>query len=277
MSGRQDEQTLHPPRPMNPSSSPIATITDPIVEVRDLNLYYAASQALRGISLDIPRKKVTALIGPSGCGKSTFIRCLNRMNDLIDHVRIEGEIKLDGQDIHDGSVDVIALRRRVGMVFQKWNPFPKSIYENVIYGLRVAGVKERALLDETVEKSLRRAALWDEVKDRLHQSAMGMSGGQMQRLCIARAIAVAPEIILMDEPCSALDPRSTSRIEELIRELQGEYTIIIVTHNMQQAARVSDFTAYFYLGSLIEYGLTKRIFTTPRRKETEDYITGRFG
>ncbi len=262
---------------MNPSSSPIATLTDPIVEVRDLNLYYAASQALRGISLDIPRKKVTALIGPSGCGKSTFIRCLNRMNDLIDHVRIEGEIKLDGQDIHDGSVDVIALRRRVGMVFQKWNPFPKSIYENVIYGLRVAGVKERALLDETVEKSLRRAALWDEVKDRLHQSAMGMSGGQMQRLCIARAIAVAPEIILMDEPCSALDPRSTSRIEELIRELQGEYTIIIVTHNMQQAARVSDFTAYFYLGSLIEYGLTKRIFTTPRRKETEDYITGRFG
>ncbi|MDA8418977.1 MAG: phosphate ABC transporter ATP-binding protein PstB [Desulfobacteraceae bacterium] len=262
---------------MNPSSSPIATITDPIVEVRDLNLYYGTSQALRGISLDIPRKKVTALIGPSGCGKSTFIRCLNRMNDLIDHVRLEGEIKLDGQNIHDGSVDVIALRRRVGMVFQKWNPFPKSIYENVIYGLRVAGVKERTLLDETVEKSLRRAALWDEVKDRLHQSAMGMSGGQMQRLCIARAIAVAPEIILMDEPCSALDPRSTSRIEELIRELQGEYTIIIVTHNMQQAARVSDFTAYFYLGSLIEYGLTKRIFTTPRRKETEDYITGRFG
>ncbi len=262
---------------MNPSSSPIATITDPIVEVRDLNLYYGTSQALRGISLDIPRKKVTALIGPSGCGKSTFIRCLNRMNDLIDHVRLEGEIKLDGQNIHDGSVDVIALRRRVGMVLQKWNPFPKSIYENVIYGLRVAGVKERTLLDETVEKSLRRAALWDEVKDRLHQSAMGMSGGQMQRLCIARAIAVAPEIILMDEPCSALDPRSTSRIEELIRELQGEYTIIIVTHNMQQAARVSDFTAYFYLGSLIEYGLTKRIFTTPRRKETEDYITGRFG
>lgn len=253
------------------------SITDAIVDVKDLHLYYGASEALRGISMSIPRKKVTALIGPSGCGKSTFIRCFNRMNDLIESIRIEGEIKIDGQDIYDTQVDVIELRRRVGMVFQKWNPFPKSIYENVIYGLRIAGVRDKNVLDEAVEKSLRRAALWDEVKDRLDESAMGMSGGQMQRLCIARAIAVAPEIILMDEPCSALDPRSTARIEDLIRELQGEFTIIIVTHNMQQAARVSDFTAYFYLGSLIEFGLTKRIFTTPVCKETEDYITGRFG
>jgi len=252
-------------------------ITDAIVDVKDLHLYYGASEALRGISMSIPRKKVTALIGPSGCGKSTFIRCFNRMNDLIESIRIEGEIKIDGQNIYDSHVDVIELRRRVGMVFQKWNPFPKSIYENVIYGLRIAGVNDKNVLDETVEKSLRRAALWDEVKDRLHESAMGMSGGQMQRLCIARAIAVAPEIILMDEPCSALDPRSTARIEDLIRELQGEFTIIIVTHNMQQAARVSDFTAYFYLGSLIEFGLTKKIFTTPVCKDTEDYITGRFG
>ncbi len=255
----------------------IMTITDAIAEVHDLHLYYGESHALRGISMSIPRKKVTALIGPSGCGKSTFIRCFNRMNDLIESITIQGLIQIDGQDINGNDVDVIELRRRVGMVFQKWNPFPKSIYENVIYGLRIAGVKERAILDETVEKSLKRAALWDEVKDRLQQSAMGLSGGQMQRLCIARAIAVSPEIILMDEPCSALDPRSTARIEELIRELQGDYTIIIVTHNMQQAARVSDFTAYFYLGELIEFGLTKRIFTNPIRKETEDYITGRFG
>ncbi|MBA3014168.1 MAG: phosphate ABC transporter ATP-binding protein [Proteobacteria bacterium] len=262
---------------MSPQPNPIMSITDAIVDVKDLHLYYGASEALRGISMSIPRKKVTALIGPSGCGKSTFIRCFNRMNDLIESIRIEGEIRIDGQDIYDTQVDVIELRRRVGMVFQKWNPFPKSIYENVIYGLRIAGVKDKNVLDETVENSLRRAALWDEVKDRLHESAMGMSGGQMQRLCIARAIAVAPEIILMDEPCSALDPRSTARIEDLIRELQGEFTIIIVTHNMQQAARVSDFTAYFYLGSLIEFGLTKRIFTTPVCKETEDYITGRFG
>ena len=255
----------------------IMTIKDAIAEVRDLNLFYGDSQALRGITMSIPRKKVTALIGPSGCGKSTFIRCFNRMNDLIDSIRIQGTITIDGQDINGNSVDVIELRRRVGMVFQKWNPFPKSIYENVIYGLRIAGVNDSTLLDATVEKSLKRAALWDEVKDRLHQSAMGMSGGQMQRLCIARAIAVSPEIILMDEPCSALDPRSTAKIEELIRELQGDYTIIIVTHNMQQAARVSDFTAYFYLGELFEFGLTKTVFTVPVRKETEDYITGRFG
>ena len=262
---------------MSPQKKSIMSITDAIAEVNDLHLYYGDSPALRGISMSIPRKKVTALIGPSGCGKSTFIRCFNRMNDLIDSIRIEGMIKIDGQDINDDNVDVIELRRRVGMVFQKWNPFPKSIYENVIYGLRIAGVKDKGVLDEAVEQSLKRAALWEEVKDRLHQSAMGMSGGQMQRLCIARAIAVSPEIILMDEPCSALDPRSTARIEELIRELQGDYTIIIVTHNMQQAARVSDFTAYFYLGELIEFGLTKRVFTNPVRKETEDYITGRFG
>jgi len=262
---------------MNQQTNSIMSITDALVEVKDLHLFYGESEALRGINMSIPRKKVTALIGPSGCGKSTFIRCLNRMNDLIESIRITGKITIDGGDIYDNAIDVIELRRRVGMVFQKWNPFPKSIYENVIYGLRIAGVRDKTVLDETVEKSLRRAALWDEMKDRLHDSAMGMSGGQMQRLCIARAIAVSPEIILMDEPCSALDPRSTSRIEELIRELQGDYTIIIVTHNMQQAARISDFTAYFYLGELMEFGLTKRLFTSPVRKETEDYITGRFG
>jgi phosphate transport system ATP-binding protein len=199
------------------------------------------------------------------------------MNDLVEGLRIEGLIAIDGENINDPSLDVIELRRKVGMVFQKWNPFPKSIYENVIYGLRIAGIKERAVLDQAVEQSLKRAALWDEVKDRLQQSAMGLSGGQMQRLCIARAVAVNPEIILMDEPCSALDPRSTSRIEDLIRELRGEYTIIIVTHNMQQAARISDYTAYMYLGELIEYGPTQKLFTVPERKETEDYITGRFG
>lgn len=262
---------------MGQATNAIMSITDAVAEVRELHLYYGDSHALRGITMSIPRKKVTALIGPSGCGKSTFIRCFNRMNDLIESIRLQGTILIDGQDINDNSVDVIELRRRVGMVFQKWNPFPKSIYENVIYGLRIAGVKDKTVLDQTVEQSLKRAALWDEVKDRLPQSAMGLSGGQMQRLCIARAIAVSPEIILMDEPCSALDPRSTARIEELIRELQGDYTIIIVTHNMQQAARVSDFTAYFYLGELIEFGLTKRVFTNPVRKETEDYITGRFG
>jgi len=261
-----------------PKSNPaIRQVTDAIIEVKGLNLYYGEKQALNDITMSFPRNKVTALIGPSGCGKSTLIRCFNRMNDLIDSIRIEGEIKIEGLDIHDSKLDVIELRRRVGMVFQKWNPFPKSIYENVIYGLRIAGMNKKKILDETVEKSLKRAAIWDEVKDRLNESAMGLSGGQMQRLCIARAIAVEPEVILMDEPCSALDPRSTAKIEELIRELQGEYTIIIVTHNMQQAARVSDFTAYLYLGELIEYDLTKKVFTTPIRKQTEDYITGRFG
>ena len=262
---------------MRTPQNPIVQIDQPQVEVEHLNLYYGQSQALKNLSFGIPAGQVTALIGPSGCGKSTFIRCINRMNDLVDGLRVEGSIRIDGEDINDPSLDVIELRRKAGMVFQKWNPFPKSIYENVIYGLRIAGIRDRKVLDEAVEKSLKRAALWEEVKDRLHQSAMGLSGGQMQRLCIARAIAVSPEIILMDEPCSALDPRSTSRIEELIRELRGDYTIIIVTHNMQQAARISDYTAYMYLGELIEYGPTQKLFTVPEMKETEDYITGRFG
>ncbi len=262
---------------MTQKNPAIVAIKNPQVEVQHLSLFYGESQALYDVTFGIPKSQVTALIGPSGCGKSTLIRCMNRMNDLIDGLCIEGTIKIDGEDIHAPSVDVIELRRRVGMVFQKWNPFPKSIYENVIYGLRIAGIKNRAVLDEAVEKSLKRAAIWDEVKDRLDQSAMGLSGGQMQRLCIARAIAVNPEIILMDEPCSALDPRSTARIEELIRELRADYTIIIVTHNMQQAARISDYTAYMYLGKLVEYGPTKRIFTVPMKKDTEDYITGRFG
>lgn len=262
---------------MTQKNPAIVEIKTPQVEVQNLSLFYGESQALYDVTFGIPKSQVTALIGPSGCGKSTLIRCMNRMNDLIDGLRIEGTIRIDGEDIHAPSVDVIELRRRVGMVFQKWNPFPKSIYENVIYGLRIAGIKNRAVLDEAVEKSLKRAAIWDEVKDRLDQSAMGLSGGQMQRLCIARAIAVNPEIILMDEPCSALDPRSTARIEELIRELRADYTIIIVTHNMQQAARISDYTAYMYLGKLVEYGPTKRIFTVPMKKDTEDYITGRFG
>ncbi|MHB1398798.1 MAG: phosphate ABC transporter ATP-binding protein PstB [Trichloromonadaceae bacterium] len=251
--------------------------SDPIVEASNLNFYYGSSQALHNLNITFPRGQVTALIGPSGCGKSTFLRCLNRMNDLVDIARVEGNIKLNGVDIHSKELDVIELRRRVGMVFQKSNPFPKSIYENVIYGLRIAGIKEKALLDQAVEKSLRGAALWDEVKDRLQQSALGLSGGQMQRLCIARAIAVNPEVILMDEPCSALDPKSTARVEELIGELRQEYSIIIVTHNMQQAARVSDYTAFLYEGLLVEFGLTKKIFMKPKNKQTEDYITGRFG
>ena len=278
--GRQPPNS---PGPVEAGSAPFPDPAVPgaedgrIVSARNLHLYYGASEALHDITMDFPRRQVTALIGPSGCGKSTFLRCLNRMNDLIDEVRTTGEILLDGQDITDPALDVIELRRRVGMVFQRATPFPKSIYENVAYGLRIAGVSNRAILDETVEKSLRRAALWDEVKDRLHESALGFSGGQHQRLCIARAIAVQPEIILMDEPCSALDPRSTTRIEDLIGELRGDYTIIIVTHNMQQAARVSDYTAFLYEGSLIEFGETRRLFTKPQKKETEDYITGRFG
>ena len=251
--------------------------SDPIVEASSLNFFYGSAQALHNINMAFPRGQVTALIGPSGCGKSTFLRCLNRMNDLVDIARVEGEIKLNGVDIHSKALDVIELRRRVGMVFQKSNPFPKSIYENVIYGLRIAGIKDKTTLDEAVEKSLRGAALWDEVKDRLQQSALGMSGGQMQRLCIARAIAVNPEVILMDEPCSALDPKSTARVEELIGELRQNYSIIIVTHNMQQAARVSDYTAFLYEGLLVEFGLTKKIFMKPKNKQTEDYITGRFG
>lgn len=259
-------------------SQPTAvTINDPIIKVAALDFYYGKSKALHGISIEFPRRNVTALIGPSGCGKSTLLRCFNRMNDLIDNIEVRGNILLNGSDINAPTMDVIELRRRVGMVFQKSNPFPKSIYENVIYGLRIAGVKNKAVLDETVERSLRGAALWDEVKDRLHQSALGLSGGQMQRLCIARAIAINPEVILMDEPCSALDPKSTARVEELIGELRDNYTIIIVTHNMQQAARVSDYTAFLYEGDLVEYGVTREMFIKPHKKQTEDYITGRFG
>ena len=252
-------------------------IADPILDINGLYLYYGNKEALRNISLAIPRKRVTAFIGPSGCGKSTLLRCFNRMNDLIEGIHVVGTIKLDGEDINAPDVDVIQLRRRVGMVFQKYNPFPKSIYENVVYGLRIAGVRNRTILDETVETSLRAAALWDEVKDRLRESALRLSGGQMQRLCIARAIAVQPDIILMDEPCSALDPIATSHIEDLIDGLKQDYTVVIVTHNMQQAARVSDYTAFLYLGELIEFDETNKMFTTPSKKQTQDYITGRFG
>ncbi len=250
---------------------------DPILEIRELNLDYGGTRALKQITMSIPRRQVTAFIGPSGCGKSTLLRCINRMNDLVDDVRVEGSLRLDGLEINDPTLDVIELRRRVGMVFQKSNPFPKSIYENVVYGLRIAGVRDRGVLREAAERSLRGAALWDEVKDRLEESAFSLSGGQMQRLCIARAIAVNPEVILMDEPSSALDPIATDRIEELIQELKKQYTVVIVTHNMQQAARVSDFTAFLYLGELIEYHPTPMIFTNPAVRQTQDYITGRFG
>ncbi len=245
--------------------------------VENLDLFYGSKQALKSISMDIPEKRVTAYIGPSGCGKSTLLRCFNRMNDLYDNVRVEGSIALHGQNIYEKSVNVADLRRRVGMVFQKPNPFPKSIYENVAYGLRLQGINKRRILDRVVERSLKSAALWDEVKDRLHDNALGLSGGQQQRLVIARAIAIEPEVLLLDEPCSALDPISTLKIEELIYELKSNYTIIIVTHNMQQAARVSDYTAFMYLGSLVEFGPTRRIFTNPKEKQTEDYITGRYG
>jgi phosphate transport system ATP-binding protein len=253
------------------------TIENPILDIRNFSLYYSGAQALRDISIRIPRKTVTAFIGPSGCGKSTLLRGLNRMNDLVDNVTMEGTILLDGTDILAPGIDVIELRRRVGMVFQAPNPFPKSVYENVVFGLRIAGVRDRAVLDETVERSLRGAALWDEVKDRLNHSALGMSGGQMQRLCIARAIAVNPEIILMDEPASALDPIATGRIEDLIEELKEAYTVVIVTHNMQQAARVSEYTAFLFLGELIEFNKTDILFTHPSEQKTQDYITGRFG
>ena len=247
------------------------------IRVKDFNLFYDEKQALSDISMMIPEKRVTAFIGPSGCGKSTLLRCFNRMNDLIDSVRVTGELRLHDLDIMDRHVNVAELRRRVGMVFQKPNPFPKSIFENVAYGLRIQGVRERRKLDEVVEQSLRSAALWDEVKDRLNDNAMGLSGGQQQRLVIARAIAIEPEVLLLDEPASALDPISTLKIEELIYELKTEYTIIIVTHNMQQAARVSDYTAYMYLGKLIEFNDTNTLFTKPKSKMTEDYITGRYG
>ncbi|OAD19948.1 phosphate ABC transporter, ATPase subunit [Candidatus Thiomargarita nelsonii] len=247
------------------------------LEVKNINLFYDKKQALTNINMRIPQKRVTAYIGPSGCGKSTLLRCFNRMNDLVDSVHIDGEILLDDENIYDRSVNVADLRRRVGMVFQKPNPFPKSIYENVAFGLRIQGINSRRILDEAVEKSLKGAALWDEVKDRLHDNALGLSGGQQQRLVIARAIAIEPEVLLLDEPASALDPISTLKIEELINELKSDYTIVIVTHNMQQAARVSDYTAFMYLGELIEFGETSTLFTNPVKKQTEDYITGRYG
>ncbi|CAM2918106.1 MULTISPECIES: phosphate ABC transporter ATP-binding protein PstB [Pseudoalteromonas] len=247
------------------------------LEIKDLDLYYGDKQALNKVNMNIPKGQVTAFIGPSGCGKSTLLRCINRMNDLVDICRIEGEILLHGQNIYDKSVDVAALRRNVGMVFQRPNPFPKSIYENVVYGLRLQGIKEKRKLDEVVEQSLRGAALWDEVKDRLHDSAFGLSGGQQQRLVIARSIAIEPEVLLLDEPTSALDPISTLVIEELINDLKNKFTVVIVTHNMQQAARVSDQTAFMYMGELIEYSDTNTLFTTPKKKKTEDYITGRYG
>jgi phosphate transport system ATP-binding protein len=253
------------------------TRREPKMAVRDLNFFYGPKQALTGVTLDMPANCVTALIGPSGCGKSTFLRCLNRMNDLIDGTRAEGEITLDGQDIRGPKVDVVELRKRIGMVFQKSNPFPKSVFENVAYGPRVAGVRGHAVLSEIVEKSLQRAALWEEVSDRLNDSALQLSGGQQQRLCIARALATDPDVLLMDEPASALDPASTARIEDLIFELRERYTIVIVTHNMQQAARVSDQTAFFYQGELIEVGSTNELFQNPSKRQTEDYITGRFG
>jgi phosphate transport system ATP-binding protein len=261
----------------NQESETAPTTGGPLIEIAGLSLFYGQSKALKNISLAIRERVVTAFIGPSGCGKSTLLRCLNRMNDLIDGVRVEGAIKIGGHDIYARDVDVIELRKRIGMVFQKSNPFPKSIYDNVAYGLRIQGVNNKSELDVAVEQSLRNSALWDEVKDRLHSSALGLSGGQQQRLCIARAIAVKPEIILMDEPASALDPIATSRIEELILELKKDFTIVIVTHNMQQAARISDETAFFYIGELVEFGPTKKIFTNPAQKRTEDYVTGRFG
>jgi phosphate transport system ATP-binding protein len=257
------------------TTSPLPRI---VVEADGVDFHYGKTKALHGINLKIPEKRVTAFIGPSGCGKSTLLRCFNRMNDLIDRAHITaGAIKIDGININAPEVDVIALRKRVGMVFQKSNPFPKSIYENIAYGLRIAGVREKPVIDDTVESSLKGAALWEEVNSRLNESALGLSGGQQQRLCIARALAVRPEIILMDEPCSALDPIATAKVEELIDELKMQFTIVIVTHNMQQAARCSDMTAFFYLGNLIECGRTEKIFSNPSQKQTEDYISGRFG
>jgi phosphate transport system ATP-binding protein len=247
------------------------------INVDNFKFFYGKKEALHGITMEIPSRKVTAFIGPSGCGKSTLLRNFNRMNELIPGVRHEGDISIHGTSIYDPSVEIIALRRRIGMVFQKSNPFPMSIYENIVYPLRITGEKKRSVLDATVERSLRSAALWDEVKDRLHESALGLSGGQMQRLCIARAVANRPEILLMDEPCSALDPIATAKVEELITELKKDFTIVIVTHNMQQASRVSELTAFFYLGNLIEFDDTRKIFTNPANKQTEEYITGRFG
>lgn len=258
-------------------SPDVQPATDLALEVDSLSLWYGDVQALFDVSLTIPSHRITAFIGPSGCGKSTLLRCLNRLNDLIDSVRITGDIRFENRSIYDPAVDVNTLRKRIGMVFQKSNPFPKTIYDNIAYGPRIHGVSRKSELDEIVEKSLKGAALWNEVKDRLQDSALGLSGGQQQRLCIARAIAVEPEVILLDEPCSALDPIATARIEELMQELKERYTLVIVTHNMQQASRASDFTAFMYLGSLIEVGETEELFLNPKQKQTEDYITGRFG
>ncbi len=269
------------PRPAPAEPPPVATVSapaPPVIDVRNLNFYYGAKRALESITLGIKPNVVTAFIGPSGCGKSTFLRTLNRMNDIIPGTRVEGQVLIDGDDIYRSGSDVVRLRRRVGMVFQKSNPFPKSIFENVAYGLRINGLaRDRSALHARVEDSLRAAAIWDEVKDRLHESALALSGGQQQRLCIARALAIKPEILLMDEPASALDPIATQRIEELVYQLKAQYTIVIVTHNMQQAARVSDHTAFFWLGRLVEYAPTDQIFTNPAEKLTEDYVTGRFG
>ena len=262
---------------LTPNAAPPSVMEMPMVEIEQVNLWYGSKQALRNVSMSVPKHRITAYIGPSGCGKSTLLRCLNRMNDLVDGVRITGQIRIGGVDIHDPKLDVTDLRKRVGMVFQKSNPFPKSIYENVAYGPRILGVSARGELEAMVERSLRGAALWDEVSDRLHDSALGLSGGQQQRLCIARAIAVEPDVLLMDEPCSALDPIATAKIEELMLDLKSSYTIVIVTHNMQQAARVSDYTGFMLLGELVEFGVTKELFTTPRDPKTEAYITGRFG
>jgi len=276
--------TIPVTRPATPPQSqvdvndvPAASDAKGSISIRDFDFFYGKAQALHGISMEIPARQVTALIGPSGCGKSTLLRNINRMNDLIDGISHRGDILIDGRTIYNPHLEVTSLRKRVGMVFQKSNPFPKSIYENVVYGLRVAGVNDKATLDQACEQALRAGALWEEAKDRLDASALGLSGGQQQRLCIARAVAVKPEILLMDEPCSALDPIATGKIEELILELKKDFTVVIVTHNMQQAARASDRTAFFYLGKLIEYDSTLKIFTNPGQKQTEDYITGRFG
>jgi phosphate transport system ATP-binding protein len=261
-----------------PNPATAAGETRTMIEIEGVDFHYGKTKALHGINLRIPEKRVTAFIGPSGCGKSTLLRCFNRMNDLIDYARVtSGTIKIEGVDINTPEVDVIELRKRVGMVFQKSNPFPKSIYENIAYGLRIGGIREKRVLNQTVESSLKGAALWDEVKNRLQESALGLSGGQQQRLCIARALAVKPEVILMDEPCSALDPIATAKVEELIDELKEDFTIVIVTHNMQQATRCSDMTAFFYLGNLVEFGTTEKMFSNPSQKQTEDYISGRFG
>lgn len=269
--------SAQPSRAAAPNGPESAALKPDYIKIKNFSFYYGAKQALFQIAMDIPEREVTAFIGPSGCGKSTLLRNLNRMNDLIEGVHHEGDIFVDDQSIYDPHIEVISLRKRIGMVFQKSNPFPKSIYENIVYPLRVAGQNNKTVLDETVERSLRGAALWEEAKDRLHESALSMSGGQMQRLCIARAIANRPEILLMDEPCSALDPIATAKVEDLIHELKKDYTIVIVTHNMQQATRCSDKTAFFFLGKLIEFDSTQKIFSNPTEKQTEDYITGRFG